>query len=401
MTKLKILFRCEAAGRENNEDNGKILQLGKKGGVLLVVCDGMGGMQAGEVASTLAVATIEEWFAPQCLTTEVLADPLDYLKKAIVGADTNIKQYTKKHPETDGMGTTVVLAWVIEKKVYVAWCGDSRAYRYNLQLGLERLSHDHSLVQSWVDAGQITEDQAFDHPQSNVVTRSLGDPNGVAMPEAAEYTLYNNDVLLLCSDGLCGTLRDREIENILSSNKDLQQCCEQLWMADEAAGWHDNVTTAIAQVMSGGAVLSTLRSERLDTPKTEILETSHSRVKRSKDVASFIKYACIVALLLCAAIFAYFYFFQQPQLKPNLDAVEPPILTEFPNAFHADSIEQASIDHSSLESQSLQDYKNDVSKDFETSKPSNQRGAADSIGLKTKEKQKDKGIGHKDHKEKE
>lgn len=401
MTKLKILFRCEAAGRENNEDNGKILQLGKKGGVLLVVCDGMGGMQAGEVASTLAVATIEEWFAPQCLTTEVLADPLDYLKKAIVGADTNIKQYTKKHPETDGMGTTVVLAWVIEKKVYVAWCGDSRAYRYNPQLGLERLSHDHSLVQSWVDAGQITEDQAFDHPQSNVVTRSLGDPNGVAMPEAAEYTLYNNDVLLLCSDGLCGTLRDREIENILSSNKDLQQCCEQLWMADEAAGWHDNVTTAMAQVMSGGAVLSTLRSERLDTPKTEILETSHSRVKRSKDVASFIKYACIVALLLCAAIFAYFYFFQQPQLKPNLDAVEPPILTEFPNAFHADSIEQASIDHSSLESQSLQDYKNDVSKGFEASKPSNQRGAADSIGLKTKEKQKDKGIGHKDHKEKE
>lgn len=260
MVTLKTSYRCEAAGRENNEDNGIILQLGDKGD-LLVVCDGMGGMEAGEVASALAVATIEQWFAPEQLTDAALADPKQYLKQAIVGADANIKDYTKKDPKTEGMGSTIVMAWVLEQKVYVAWCGDSRAYRYNPKLGLERLSRDHSLVQSWVDAGQITEEQAFNHPQSNIITRSLGDPNGVAMPEAAEYTLYENDMLLLCSDGLCGTLRDREIEAVMEQSANLDQCRDQLWQADEKAGWHDNVTTAMAQVVAGGAVLTIAEPE--------------------------------------------------------------------------------------------------------------------------------------------
>lgn len=310
MANLKILFRSEAAGRMYNEDNGKIIQLENDRGVLLIVCDGMGGMKAGEVASALAVATIEEWFATERITSEVITNPQDYLKKAIVGADINIKNYSKSHPETDGMGSTVVLAWLIGEKAYVAWCGDSRAYRYNPQLGLERLSHDHSLVQSWVDAGQITEEQAFEHPQSNIITRSLGDPNGVAVPDSAEYSIYNNDVFLLCSDGLCGTLRDNEIEEILSENKDLSQCCEQLWQADKAAGWSDNVTTAMAQVVSGGVALSKVQPEIAESQELEIMEETLSKEKHVQIPVRFIKYIIILLLLLCATIIFYKYFYQ-------------------------------------------------------------------------------------------
>jgi serine/threonine protein phosphatase PrpC len=271
MATLKSIIRCEAAGRDNNEDSGKIIRLGGDKGELLVVCDGMGGMEAGEVASALAVATIEEWFLPERITPGVLARPADYMMQSIVGADTNIKDYTKKDPKTQGMGSTIVMAWLLGQKMYVAWCGDSRAYRYNPQLGLERLSRDHSLVQSWVDAGQITEEQAFDHPQSNIITRSLGDPNGVAAPEAAEYDLYTGDVILLGSEGLCGTLRDGEIEAVLSQSDDLKTACDQLWKADEAAGWHDNVTTAMAQVVAGGATLAVAEPEIPEDNGIEVL----------------------------------------------------------------------------------------------------------------------------------
>ena len=313
MGQIKTYFRCEAAGRENNEDNGKILDLGNKG-TLLVVCDGMGGMNAGEVASALAVATVEKSFEPERLTADVMSQPMEYLKQVIIGADANIKNYSKSHPETEGMGSTAVLAWLIDSKVYVAWCGDSRAYRYNPQLGLERLSHDHSLVQTWVDAGQITEEQAFNHPQGNIITRSLGDPQGAAMPEAAEFALYDNDVLLLCSDGLCGTLRDSEIEPIMAQNTDLKACCDQLWKADEAAGWHDNVTTAMAQVVSGGAMLS--MAAQAEPKEVEVMEEEYVPQKKSA-LSNNMIYYIVLALLVAAALIGYRIIKQKPAPEPE------------------------------------------------------------------------------------
>ena len=311
MGQIKTYFRCEAAGRENNEDNGKILDLGNKG-TLLVVCDGMGGMNAGEVASALAVATVEKSFEPERLTADVMSQPMEYLKQVIIGADANIKNYSKTHPETEGMGSTAVLAWVIDSKVYVAWCGDSRCYRFNPQLGLERLSHDHSLVQTWVDAGQITEEQAFNHPQGNIITRSLGDPNGAAMPDAAEFALYDNDVLLLCSDGLCGTLRDAEIEAIMAGNKDLQKCCDALWKADEAAGWHDNVTTAMAQVVSSGAMLSVAAEAVPEPPKEiEVIEDEEPE-KKNRPFPEHMIYYIVFAVLLAGVLIGYRFIKQKP-----------------------------------------------------------------------------------------
>lgn len=267
-----ILFtltaRCEAAGRENNEDNyqvisdiasdtytfasGAELTLGDKG-TLLVVCDGMGGMNAGEVASAIAVKTVKEAFAADRISKEALANPEKFIVQAIQAADATIKTEGKRNPETEGMGSTIVLAWLLRGKAYIGWCGDSRAYRYNPATGLERLSHDHSYVQELVDAGSITEELAFFHPNNNIITRSLGDLRGTAKPDTKVFDIQQGDLYLLCSDGLCGCLQDAQILSVIEQHHTtVAECRDALWQADEAAGWHDNVTTVLAQVTKGG-----------------------------------------------------------------------------------------------------------------------------------------------------
>ena len=298
--------RCEAARRPNNEDNYQLdcdlsdnewgftadaqIELGKNG-ALLVVCDGMGGMNAGEVASDIAVTTIKEWFCAEKLTNEVLSAPVEYIKNAIKAADAAIKAHGKSHPETEGMCSTIVMAWMLGKKVYVGWCGDSRCYCYNSKTGLVRLSHDHSYVQELVDAGKLTEELAFDHPNNNIITRSLGDPNGVARPDAKEYDLHTDDVLMLCSDGLCGCLRDREMEQIIASHlESMQECRDALWVADEAAGWHDNVTIALAQIISGGKTAKPI------TPATEQTDSIIKTNRRLK-----LAVVLLVLVVVCIA----------------------------------------------------------------------------------------------------
>lgn len=304
--KFRMAARCEAAGRPNNEDNYQLdadlsdnewgftadeqITLGKKG-ALLVVCDGMGGMNAGEVASDLAVKTIKERFSADLLTPKVLASPMAYVKEAIIAADSAIKAHGKAHPETEGMGSTIVMAWMLDKKVYVGWCGDSRCYSYNPQTGLVRLSHDHSYVQELVDDGKLTEDLAFDHPNSNIITRSLGDPNGTARPDVKEYDLHNGDILMLCSDGLCGCLRDKEIEEQIAAHQtSMQDCRDALWQADEAAGWHDNVTIALAQVVTGGIAPQSPATSEEKTAAT------NKRLKRTIVLLVLLLLVCIVAI---------------------------------------------------------------------------------------------------------
>jgi len=268
--KFNMAARCDAAGRQSNEDNFQLsddlsgdqwsfvtdseVDLGNKG-ALLIVCDGMGGTNAGEVASQLAVETIKEWFSSKRLTKEVTATSasiMRYIEKAIVAADARIKEEGKKDVEREGMGSTIVLAWILEQSAFIGWCGDSRAYRFNPVTGLMRLSHDHSYVQNLVDTGQLSEESAFDHPYSNIITRSLGDPNQTAIPEVKEYPLHDGDVYLLCSDGLSGVLRDSDIEALVNANSgNMSACRDALWEAARNAGWHDNVTIGLCRIVSG------------------------------------------------------------------------------------------------------------------------------------------------------
>lgn len=270
---LNIAEICDKAGRPVNQDNfwvcpdmaafiagGSVAADGAADvvlsdkGALLVVADGMGGMNAGEVASQIVVDSLKRSFSD--LDSVALDDSgsvKDFIRQAIVEADGEIKKYAAAHPETEGMGSTVVLAWLLGETVYVGWCGDSRAYCYNPANGLVRLSHDHSYVQELVDGNKISEEHAFNHPNSNIITRSLGDSGEKARPEVREYPLHGDDVLLLCSDGLCGLLRDEETESILSGNRhSVKDCLNALWQRGQEEGWTDNVTIELAKVVSGG-----------------------------------------------------------------------------------------------------------------------------------------------------
>ena len=325
MKTKKILFRmaarCEAAGRPNNEDNYQLddnlsdnswgftadaeVSLGEKG-ALLVVCDGMGGMNAGEVASDIAVKTIKEWFTTDKLTDAAVAAPCKYISSAIVAADAAIKAHSKTNPDTEGMGSTIVLAWLLGQKVYIGWCGDSRCYRFNPALGLERLSHDHSYVQELVDAGKLTEELAFDHPNNNIITRSLGDPRGAAQPDCKEFDLYNQDIILLCSDGLCGTLRDNEIAELIKQHQtSMQECRDALWDADEAAGWTDNTTIALVQIICGGKDATTAKTT---TASTDISTSKAKLVATNKKLRCIL--ICLTTLIMLLALCGLAYKFR-------------------------------------------------------------------------------------------
>ena len=281
---LDISAICDKAGRPVNQDNfwlcpdlstytstGKVsledrlvgIELPSQGSLFLVA-DGMGGQSAGEVASQIVVDTIKQKFAD--LSAVDLADSLSvkrFIKQVIVDADKEMKQYAALHPETQGMGSTIVLLWLLADRAYVGWCGDSRAYCYNEANRLVRLSHDHSYVQDLVDKGLLPEEHAFDHPNSNIITRSLGDSGEKANPEVKDYPIHCGDIFLLCSDGLCGLLRDEEIEDILSANTtSIGNCLKALWHRGTSLGWNDNTTIILAKVTEGGEEPTAARGAR-------------------------------------------------------------------------------------------------------------------------------------------
>lgn len=257
--------------RTNNEDNfqaaasleeptmrwvnNQSYDLGPRGS-LLVVADGMGGMNAGEVASAIAIDTVRDFFNPENLTPEVLKSRFTiekFMKDVVVEADRRIKEQSTD--TTRGMGTTIVISWLLGDSCYVCWCGDSRAYIYNDDCGLFQISKDHSYVQSLVDAGEISEEDAFDFPNSNVITRCLCDAKQKAVPDCllTPQPLCNGDIILLCSDGLSGMLRDKEMEEIIRANKEnMDTLSDALIDGALKAGGADNVTVAVACIDAGG-----------------------------------------------------------------------------------------------------------------------------------------------------
>ena len=242
-------------------------------GCLMVVADGMGGMNAGEVASAIAIDTVKSLFAHDKISCEIASSPKGrkhYLETVIKEADRAVKNAAKQDPDKEGMGSTIILAWLADNGLTISWCGDSRAYLFNREEGLKPLSEDHSYVQDLVKARKLDYVDTFDHPQGNIITRSLGDPSKEAEPETREFSVVEGDIILLCSDGLSGVLRDRKtkdkngeyypgdnIEDIIKSHQDsLIQCRQALFDAAEKAEWYDNVTVILCQVVSGQSLIS-------------------------------------------------------------------------------------------------------------------------------------------------
>ncbi len=221
-------------------------------GALSVVADGMGGANAGEVASSLAISTIKKRFCVESLkeVSDTEEDIHGHIRSAIRAANEAIKDYVMIEPDAIGLGTTIVLLWLKNDKAYIAWCGDSRCYCFNPNNGLKLLTKDHSLVQQLVDKGEIKPKEAFSHPDSNIITRCLGDVDTNPEPDVLTYTVKNGDILLLCTDGLCGYCRDSRIENTLYKYFDnLNICQRELLQEALDIGGEDNITISLCATL--------------------------------------------------------------------------------------------------------------------------------------------------------
>lgn len=217
-------------------------------GSISILADGMGGAEAGEVASGLAIEVLKKRFQPQIIkevVSQSSSSIYEFLKSCICDANKSILDYELEHPDVLGMGTTIVVAWLIGQHLYVAWCGDSRCYIFNPSKGLKAITKDHSYVQELIDKKEITEEAAFNHPDSNIITRCLGDVNSSSEPDIKSVKLIEGDLILLCSDGLCGYCKDNQIENLLFERyEDIDSCCKGLISMALDAGGYDNITVS-------------------------------------------------------------------------------------------------------------------------------------------------------------
>jgi PPM family protein phosphatase len=214
---------------------------------LFAVADGMGGAQAGEVASRLAAAAFREFHDADDL------DPEERLVAIIQEANRRIYERAADDSEVSGMGTTITAALVGGTGLAIGHVGDSRAYR--LRAGrFEQLTDDHSLVADLVRSGRLTPEEADVHPQRSVITRALGTD---AQVDVDTFTVpaENDDLFLLCSDGLTTMVGDEEIRDLVTRAKDLDQAGKGLVKAANRAGGEDNVTVVLFRVSDGAAEL--------------------------------------------------------------------------------------------------------------------------------------------------
>ena len=228
--------------RKQNEDDVATGTLAD--GVWAVVCDGMGGANAGEVASQNAVRVIRDGIHKNY--SEGASDnTIKYLlHAAICDANTVIFNLSNEYDSLHGMGTTAVAALVSRGRAHICHAGDSRAYLIR-EDSIEQITRDHSVVQELVDAGTLTEEEAKRHPQKNIITRCLGVRDHVEV-DYNERQVHPGDVILLCSDGLTGYVEAEEILEV-SQQTDPSAMIRTLVELAKERGGNDNITAAVIE----------------------------------------------------------------------------------------------------------------------------------------------------------
>jgi PPM family protein phosphatase len=210
---------------------------------VFVVADGMGGAQAGEVASRIAVETFEEGLPDS-------GSPEARLANRVHEANTRIYERSRTEHERAGMGTTLTAAYLDDANVAIAHVGDSRAYLFR-DRALTRLTQDHSLVDELVRRGKLTEEQAAEHPQRSIITRALG-PEPTVEVDTWTYGVRAGDVVLLCSDGLTSMISEERISENLGSAETLLAAADHLIDEANAAGGRDNITVVLFRLEEVG-----------------------------------------------------------------------------------------------------------------------------------------------------
>lgn len=260
-------------------------------GAAVIVADGMGGTNAGKIASDIAVKSATEEFNNMASNVvESTSGIKAFLLNIFKVANSTIIALGKADEESEGMWTTLIVGWLLGERIHVAWCGNSRAYVYHPIQGLRQLSKDHSYVQELVDKGKITKEQAFYHPHSNVITRILGNRDKTTATAAvAQFPLVKGCRFLFCTDGLNGMIQDAKIEEIIRNNIDIVECRDRLISEAKYVGGNDNITVLMVDVCEG-----------LNISKLPPLESKKSttRPKRKLNIAKITVCSLVLAFVI-------------------------------------------------------------------------------------------------------
>ena len=330
------VFQKDVIGnvRTAQEDSHDIAVLTPNGDVF-VVCDGMGGHVGGKQASSIAVKSIIEH-----LKKEKYDQPMQALNDALQFANMQILGYAKDHPELRGMGTTACIVLLQDTEAYIAHVGDSRIYLYmGKEQQLHRVTKDHSYVQTLVDAGQITDEEAEHHPNKNRILKALGIKLEL-VPTCNVLHPKNGDCFLICSDGLNGMITDSTIEGVLKQNIPLADKGERLIQLALEAGGQDNITVELIQISSSPHTQSQFISfNPIPTKRPPVLPTpldgnskkpipNASRIKKVALWLSAIVVFIVVCILLTSIISYRSIKNQEEALKKHITKIEQTIETK-------------------------------------------------------------------------
>ena len=207
---------------------------------LYIVADGMGGHAAGDFASRYAISVVIDF-----IRKSTVVNPISLLRRALVYASNELFKEADKDKDKMGMGTTMVVAVIVDKKLYVANIGDSRLYLINDDI--KQITMDHSLVEELIRSGQLERNKGRNHPEKNIITRAMGSRDE-AMPDFFEIDIAEGDKILLCSDGLSNMVEDDEIRDIIQDNSSLDDAVSSLISRANYYGGNDNISVVIVSM---------------------------------------------------------------------------------------------------------------------------------------------------------
>ena len=238
---MKVAFQTNVGKKRSSNQDSVGLYINKNKIALAIVADGMGGHQAGDVASQLTVNQLGTAWEQTDLAIE--SEVISWLNVEIQALNHRIYEEGVQFPERSGMGTTIVAAVVIDKRVILANVGDSRSYLIRDEQ-IVQVTEDHSLVNELVKTGEISKEQAQSHPRKNMLTRSLGLPTEVEI-DIIKVDLMLNDYIILCSDGLTNMVPDERMLRVVISEMDLKKKVMTLIEIANEAGGKDNITVLL------------------------------------------------------------------------------------------------------------------------------------------------------------
>lgn len=224
--------------RENNQDS--YFMSSDLDFPLFIIADGMGGHKAGEIASTMAIDIVKDFFVKNKDKLNDEKNLCDIIKHSIKKANQEIYNISLESSLYTGMGTTITLAYILDKKLYIGHVGDSRAYFIEKD-NIYQITDDHSLVNELIKNGSITPEEGKTHPQRNMITRAVGTSQEIEL-DIFINEINNDHILLLCSDGLSNMVEDTHILDIVKKEIDVNNICKKLIIKAKDNGGKDNIT---------------------------------------------------------------------------------------------------------------------------------------------------------------